>query len=138
MATGGSRTTPPSSPHLGYGTSPNVVTNEQFEAMAAAGPLLRPSDGKAVESVLFIQCAGSRDPEHLPYCSSVCCMTTLKQADLIHQHSPETKVYIIYKDIITPGQYERYYAKVQNHPATFLMKGEVTGGPEPQRGQAAG
>ena len=112
--------------HLGYGTSANVVTNEQFEAMAAEGPLLRPSDGKPAESVLFIQCAGSRDPNHLPYCSSVCCMTTLKQVDLVRQHNPETKTYVIYKDIITPGQYERYYAKVQNHPATFMVKGEVT------------
>jgi quinone-modifying oxidoreductase subunit QmoB len=113
--------------HLGYGASSDVVTNEQFEAMAADGPPLRPSDGKAAESVLFIQCAGSRDKNHLPYCSTLCCMTTLKQADLIHQHSPKTKVYIIYKDILAPGQYERYYAKVQNHPATFLMKGEVVG-----------
>lgn len=113
--------------HLGYGASPNVVTAERFEAMCAAGAPVRPSDGKPAESVLFIQCAGSRDKNHLPYCSAVCCMATLKQVDLVHQHSPETKVYIIYRDIITTGHYEKYYAKVQNHPATFLMKGEVTG-----------
>jgi quinone-modifying oxidoreductase subunit QmoB len=112
--------------HLGYGASPDVVTGEQFEAMAAAGPLARPSDGKPAESVLFVQCAGSRDPNHLPYCSAFCCMATLKQADLVHQRSPEVKTYIIYRDIITTGQYERYYAKVQDHPATFLLKGEVT------------
>ncbi len=112
-------------PHLGYGCSPNVVTNDQFEALIGSGPLVRPSDGKPAESVLFIQCAGSRDNNHLPYCSSVCCMATLKQSDFIHQTSPETKVYIVYRDIITPGQYERYFAKVQNHPATFLMKGDV-------------
>ena len=111
--------------HLGYGSSPDVVTNDQFEAMIGGGPLMRASDGKPVESVLFIQCAGSRDKDHLPYCSSVCCMATLKQADVIHQSSPETKVYIVYRDIITPGQYERYFVKVQNHPATFLMKGDV-------------
>ena len=113
--------------HLGYGTSPDIITNEQFETMVSDGRLLRPSDGKAVESVLFIQCAGSRDKAHLPYCSSICCMTTLKQADMIHRQSPLTKVYIIYRDIVTPGQFERYYLKVQNHPATFLMKGEVAG-----------
>ena len=111
--------------HLGYGSSPDVVTNDQFEAMIGAGVPVRPSDGNPVESVLFIQCAGSRDKEHLPYCSSVCCMATLKQADVIHQSSPETRVYIVYQDIITPGQYERYFAKVQDHPATFLMKGDV-------------
>lgn len=113
--------------HLGYGTSPNVVTNVQFEAMAADGQLVRPSDGKPVESVLFVQCAGSRDPDHLPYCSALCCMTTLKQAELVHQHRKSVQVYIIYKDIITPGQYEKYYVKIQNHPATFLTKGEVAG-----------
>jgi len=111
--------------HLGYGSSPDVVTNDQFEAMIAEGSLKRPSDGKPAESVLFIQCAGSRDKDHLPYCSSVCCMATLKQADVIHQNSPQTKIYIVYRDIITPGQYERYFAKVQNHPSTFLMKGDV-------------
>ena len=120
--------------HLGYGSSPDVVTNDQFEAMIGEGPLVRPSDGKPAESVLFIQCAGSRDKDHLPYCSSVCCMATLKQADVIHQSSPETKVYIVYRDMITPGQYERYFAKVQNHPATFLMKGDVT----EVRGQSGG
>ena len=111
--------------HLGYGASPDVVTNDQFEAMIGGSTLLRPSNGKPAGSVLFIQCAGSRDKEHLPYCSSVCCMATLKQADVIHQGSPETQVYIVYRDIITTGQSERYFAKVQNHPATFLMKGEV-------------
>ena len=111
--------------HLGYGASPDVVTNNQFEAMIGGSTLLRPSNGKPAGSVLFIQCAGSRDKEHLPYCSSVCCMATLKQADVIHQSSPETQVYIVYRDIITTGQSERYFAKVQNHPATFLMKGEV-------------
>ena len=112
--------------HLGFGVSPNVVTGEQFEAMVADGLPLRPSDGKPAESVLFIQCAGSRDPNHLPYCSAFCCMATLKQADLIHQRSPDIKTYIVYRDIITTGQYERYYARIQNHPATFLTKGEVT------------
>lgn len=111
--------------HLGYGVSPNVVTNVEFEGMAAGGRLVRPSDGKAVESVLFVQCAGSRHQDHLPYCSSLCCMTTLKQADLVHQCNNNVAVYIIYKDIITPGQYEKYYVKVQNHLATFLTKGEV-------------
>lgn len=113
--------------HLGYGLSPDVVTNQQFEDMVAEDSLVRPSDGKPAESVLFVQCAGSRDKDHLPYCSAICCMVTLKQVELIHQRNPETKVYVIYQDFVAPGPYERYYAKVQNHPATFLLKGEVTG-----------
>jgi quinone-modifying oxidoreductase subunit QmoB len=125
MATGWKPYDPLKLTHLGYGSSPDVVTNDQFESMMGAEPLVRPSDGKPAGSVLFIQCAGSRDKDHLPYCSSVCCMATLKQADVIHENGPDTKVYIVYRDIITPGQHERYFAKVQNHPATFLMKGDV-------------
>jgi quinone-modifying oxidoreductase subunit QmoB len=125
MATGWKPYDPSNLGHLGYGSSPDVVTNDQFEAMIGRGTVVRPSNSKPAESVLFIQCAGSRDKDHLPYCSSVCCMATLKQTDVIHQTSPETRVYIIYRDIITPGQYERYFAKVQDHPASFLMKGDV-------------
>ena len=75
--------------HLGYGLSPDVITNVDLERMAAQGPITRPSDGRPVESVLFVQCAGSRDKDHLPYCSSVCCMATLKHAVYIHEQNPE-------------------------------------------------
>jgi quinone-modifying oxidoreductase subunit QmoB len=125
MATGWKPYDPARLAHLGYGLSPDVVTNVQFERMAAEGPVKRPSDGRPVESVLFIQCAGSRDKDHLPYCSSVCCMATLKQAALIHEQNADAKVFVIYKDMRTPGQYERFYRQVQDHPLTFLTKGEV-------------
>jgi quinone-modifying oxidoreductase, subunit QmoB len=111
--------------HLGYGASPDVITNVEFEEMAAKGSIFRPSDAKPVRSVLFVQCAGSRDKEHLPYCSSVCCMTTLKQAAYIRGQNPDAKIYIVYKDIRTPGQYEQYYKKAQEDPLTFFTKGEV-------------
>ncbi len=113
--------------NLGYGASPDVVTQQEFEALLTDGPLRRPSDGQPAENVLFVQCAGSRDPEHLPYCSAFCCLASLKQADWLHQHSPGTKTSIIYRDLIATGQYERYFARVQNHPDMFLMKGEVAG-----------
>ena len=73
---------------LGYGL-PDVITNLEFEEMAAAGPIIRPSTGQPVESVLFVQCAGSRDsePGHLPYCSSTCCMNTLKQTEYIREQN---------------------------------------------------
>ena len=112
--------------HLGYGLSPDVITNVDVERMAAQGPITRPSDGRPVESVLFVQCAGSRDKDHLPYCSSVCCMATLKHAMYIHEQNPDAQVYIVYKDMRTPGQYERFYAAVQSHPLNFLTQGEVT------------
>jgi len=112
--------------HLGYGTSPDIVTNVELEEMLARGPVVRPSDGKRLESVAFIQCAGSRDPAHLPYCSSACCLATLKHASLLHQQDAELKVFIVYKDVRTPGQYERFYRAAQDHPLNFLTKGEVT------------
>ena len=125
MATGWKPYDPAKLAALGYGL-PDVITNVDLEKAAAAGEITRPSTGKPVESVLFIQCAGSRDKSHLPYCSSACCMTTLKQVEYIREQNPEARVFVIYKDIITPGQYEKYYQKVQNHPLNFFMKGDVT------------
>jgi quinone-modifying oxidoreductase subunit QmoB len=110
---------------LGYGL-PNVITNVELEQMAARGPIARPSDGKPAKRVLFLQCAGSRQPEHLAYCSSVCCMTTLKQTEYLRQQDPEAEVFVLYRDIVTPGPYEKYYRKVQDHPLNFFMKGKVS------------
>jgi quinone-modifying oxidoreductase subunit QmoB len=110
--------------HLGYGSA-NVVTHLEVEDMAKAGKIVRPSDKNAPRSVAFIQCAGSRDPNHLPYCSAVCCMTSLKQAKYIREADREAKVYIVYKDMRTPGQNENYYKQVQQDEGIFLTKGEV-------------
>jgi quinone-modifying oxidoreductase subunit QmoB len=111
--------------HLGYGISPNVVTSGEFEAMAVKGSVVRPSDGRPARRVLFVQCAGSRDQDHLPYCSSSCCMTTLAQTTYVHEQDPAAEVFVIYKDIRTPGQYERFYRAVQDQPLNFFTKGEV-------------
>jgi quinone-modifying oxidoreductase subunit QmoB len=113
--------------HLGYGKSPNVVTNIMIEEMASKGKFVRPSDGKEAKSVAFIQCAGSRDSKHLPYCSSYCCLASLKQAAYIRGQNRSTKVYILYKDIRTPAQYELFYKKVQEDAGIFLTKGDVAG-----------
>jgi quinone-modifying oxidoreductase subunit QmoB len=110
---------------LGYGL-PNVITNVELEQMAARGQITRPSDGKQAKRVLFLQCAGSREQDHLAYCSSVCCMTTLKQTEYIREQDSQAEVYVIYRDIVTPGPYEKYYRKVQDHPLNFFMKGKVT------------
>ncbi|MEZ4524716.1 MAG: hypothetical protein R2941_02195 [Desulfobacterales bacterium] len=71
--------------NLGFGRYRNIVTNMMMERMAqlngpTGGKILRPSDDRAPESVAFVQCAGSRDENHLPYCSYICCMASLKQA----------------------------------------------------------
>jgi quinone-modifying oxidoreductase subunit QmoB len=110
--------------HLGYGRTPNVVTNVELEQMARAGALARPSDGKALESVLFVQCAGSRDDDHLPYCSNVCCAASMKQVTYLKEQNPALAAYVLYKDIRTPGHYEEVYKRVQKLGAVFV-KGEV-------------
>lgn len=111
--------------HLGYGRSPNVVTNVQVEEMMSNGGIKRPSDGSAPKSVAFIQCAGSRDQDHLPYCSAVCCRVSLKQAMYVRQAYPDAQVFILYKDLRSPGQYEQFYKNVQEDEGVFLTKGEV-------------
>ncbi|MBI4842894.1 MAG: FAD-dependent oxidoreductase [Nitrospirae bacterium] len=112
--------------HLGYGM-PNVITNVEMEEIASKGKILRPSDGKEAKRVAFIQCAGSRDSNHLPYCSAYCCQTSLKQAAYVREKSDNSIAYILYKDIRTPGQYELFYKKMQEDPGVMLTKGEVTG-----------
>lgn len=112
---------------LGYGLSPDVVTNVELEEMAKKGQITRPSDGKVPQSVVFIQCAGSRDPEHLPYCSDFCCATSLKQALYVRQQNPEAVAMILYKDMRVPGVAELFYKEAQSDPGVMLTKAEVTG-----------
>lgn len=111
--------------HLGYG-HPNVITNVQMEEIAKKGKIIRPSDGKEARNVAFIQCAGSRDANHLPYCSSFCCGTSLKQAKYVREKSSDAVAMIFYKDIRTPGQTELFYKNMQNDPGVVLTKGDVT------------
>jgi len=109
-----------------YSELPDVITNVEFEKMASENKIIKPSDGKKVESVLFIQCAGSRDEKHLPYCSNFCCGTTLKQAKYIREKNEDALVYVVYKDIRTPGRYEHFYKEMQNDDRLFLTKGEIS------------
>jgi len=114
--------------HLGYGKFKNVVTNIEFEELAKKGngKIYRPSDGKEAKKVAFIQCAGQRDPNHLPYCSSMCCVTSLKQAGYVRQN-PDAMAMIFYIDIRTPGRLELYYKEAQNNPGIMLTKADVKG-----------
>jgi quinone-modifying oxidoreductase subunit QmoB len=110
--------------HLGYHASPNVLTCEELEVQLARGSFAR-ADGYPARSVAFILCAGSRDPEHLPYCSTVCCRVALKQALEIRALSPQTKVYVFYRDLRSPGLHEDFYRRVQRDPGIFITRGEV-------------
>ena len=112
--------------HLGYGHSPDVITNIEMERLAAKGQIRCPSDGQPARRIAFIQCAGSRDPARLPYCSSVCCRASLKQALWARELDPEVEAYIFYKDIRTPAQYEDFYRRAQEDPGISMLKGDVT------------
>jgi quinone-modifying oxidoreductase, subunit QmoB len=124
QATGWKPYNPKRLTHLGWG-SENVITNVQLEKMFLEGKVIRPSDGNAPESIAIIQCAGSRDQEHLSYCSGVCCRASLKHAMQLREMYPDAKVYILYKDIRSAGQYELFYQAAQDDPGFFFTKGEV-------------
>jgi quinone-modifying oxidoreductase subunit QmoA len=116
--------------NLGFGRYPNVITNVMIERLAASngptrGEIRRPSDGKPVASAAFIQCAGSRDVNHLGYCSGICCLASLKEATYLRDRNPEAKAYIFYIDLRTPGTYEFFSKKVQSDPHVSIMKGKV-------------
>ncbi len=117
--------------NLGFGQMPNIITNMMMERLAApngptGGQILRPADQKAPESVAFVQCAGSRDENHLPYCSYICCMASLKQALYVREQYPEATIYIFYIDIRSPGQrYEQFYQKVKEDEKIIFVKGKV-------------
>lgn len=111
--------------HLGYGASPDVVTGVELEAMLAKGELKRPSNGAPVRNIAFVQCAGSRDPNHLPYCSSVCCSASIKQALQVVQGDKDAMAYIVYEELRTPGTAEEFYREAQRSGVVF-MKGKVS------------
>lgn len=114
-----------------FGEYPNVITNVMMERLASPdgptkGKILRPSDGKEVESVAFVQCAGSRDETHLWYCSGICCLASLKQATYVREKNPNSKVYIFYIDIRAYGtRFEDFYNKVRSDENISLIKGKV-------------
>lgn len=112
--------------HLGFGRYANVVTGDTLEEMAAKGKIVRPSDGREVRSVGFVLCAGSRDPEHLPYCAAICCVESLKQALYVKEQNPQAAVYVFYKDMRSPGQYEFLYQRAQREGVLFF-RGDIAG-----------
>ncbi len=117
--------------NLGFGQYDNIITNMMLERLASKsgptqGKIVRPSDDTAPASVAFVQCAGSRDENHLPYCSYICCMASLKHATYIREQYPDTKVYIFYIDIRSPGdRYEKFYNKIKEDQNVILIKGKV-------------
>ncbi len=113
--------------HLGYGASPDVVTSQELEKMLVAGRVACPSDGRTPQRVVFVQCAGSRDESHLRYCSSECCINTLRQVNELKRINPGISSAIIHKDLRAPGLMEHFYLATQKNTGVMITRGEVGG-----------
>ncbi|MDM8522647.1 FAD-dependent oxidoreductase [Desulfococcaceae bacterium HSG8] len=112
--------------HLGFGEFPDVVTNDQFEEIAAKGKITRPSDGKAVNSVAFIQSPDKGDDDKdFSYAGAVTSLVSLKQAKYVCEDYDDAKAYIFYQHMRTPGLSENFYKSLQQEPGIFLTKGNV-------------
>jgi len=117
----------------GYDRFLNVVTSVEFERMMdpkgpTAGKLVRPSDGAEAKSIAFIQCAGSRDRNHLTHCSRICCMATLKQTTYLTEQFGEqsdAKATIYYIDIRAIDRFEEFYNRVKEDEKVSFVKSKV-------------
>jgi heterodisulfide reductase subunit A len=119
----------------GYGVYKNVITSLQLERyLSASGPteghLIRPSDGKEVNKVAFLQCIGSRD-ENLcgnGYCSSVCCMYAIKEAVIAKDHVPGLQTTIFYMDMRTHGKdFDQYLERAKEDSGVRFVRCRVNG-----------
>jgi quinone-modifying oxidoreductase subunit QmoA len=116
--------------NLKFGQSPAIITNMMMERMASPngptqGKIVRPGDDKEPESIAFVQCAGSRDENHLEYCSYVCCMATFKQMTYVRERYPDAQIYVFYIDLRTPGKYEHFREKLMADEKAQFIKGKV-------------
>jgi len=114
----------------GFGVYPDVITNVMMERMASwngptQGKIIRPSNGEPPKTVAFVQCAGSRDENHLPFCSGVCCLASMKQATYVREQIPDAKIYIFYIDIRAKDRYEDFYNRVKEDENVIFFKGKV-------------
>ena len=110
-----------------YDQSPDIINNVEMERLAAhngptGGKILRPSNGEPAKKVAFIQCAGSRDTNHLPYCSRICCLGSLKHAAYLREQYADAQVDIYYIDIRAHDKLEAFYNKVRDDEQVNFIK----------------
>ncbi|MBF0417152.1 MAG: CoB--CoM heterodisulfide reductase iron-sulfur subunit A family protein, partial [Magnetococcales bacterium] len=110
----------------GFGQYANVTTNMRFERLAniygpTGGKIVR-ADGKEAKNVAFIQCAGSRDHNYLPFCSRICCLASMKQAAYVRDQYPDSKVTIFYIDLRAMDRYESFLQKTRDDQAISWIK----------------
>ena len=110
-----------------YGATPDIINNLEMERLAApdgptGGKILRPSNGEPPKRVALIQCAGSRDINHLPYCSRICCLGSLKHAAYLREQYEDVQVDIYYIDIRAHDKLEAFYRRVSADPQVQFIK----------------
>jgi quinone-modifying oxidoreductase subunit QmoA len=115
----------------GYNRIRNVITSVELERLAdpqgpTGGKILRPSDGKEAKDIAFIQCAGSRDKNHLAHCSRICCMASLKQSTYVQEKfGDDGRATVYYIDIRAIDRFEDFYTKVRSNPSVRFIKSKV-------------
>ncbi len=114
-----------------WGKSPDILSNVMMERLGAPngptrGKILKPSDGEPARRIAFIQCAGSRDENHLPYCSAVCCSASLKQAIYFTQQDTQNQADIFYIDLRVLGRNEDFLKRVEDNEQIRLIKGKAS------------
>ena len=112
MATGGKEAVPEE--YL-YGVEPRVMTQLEFDRKV----LIHPDEVKKTDSVVFIQCVGSREPQR-PYCSRVCCIHSVRTAVRLKQVNPAIRVTVIYREIRTYGEWEGIYRQARELGVIFI------------------
>jgi heterodisulfide reductase subunit A len=134
LATGFDTFNPSNMSEYGYSRFKNVILSLEFERLiSASGPtgghLVRPSDGKEPQTVVFVQCVGSRSQRgEFPFCSSVCCVYATKESILIREHAPETKVYIMYIDMRAVGKgFEEFVNRAKKDYGVTYIKAHPGG-----------
>ena len=139
VATGLSVFDPSPLTHYGYGRIRNIITGLEYERLInATGPtgghLCRRSDGRPAHRVAYVQCTGSRDLNYCDYCSSVCCMYSIKDAMLGREHDPESVSHIFHTDLRNVGKwFQRYQQRGEEEYGIQFVRGrvaEITEGPD--------
>ena len=133
LAPGFDEYVPPNGNVYGYGDFDNVVTSIEFERiLSASGPysgkILRPSDGDVPEKIAFLQCVGSRDVrDGQPYCSSVCCMYTAKEAVIAKEHMHQVNPTIFTMDIRAYGKdFDKYIERAKNEYGVRYIRSRIS------------
>lgn len=132
MSPGFEEYTPPDGGSYGYNIYPNVLTSIQFERMlSASGPykghVKRISDGEEPKKIAWLQCVGSRDEScDNPYCSSVCCMYSIKEAVIAKEHVPGLDTHLYFMDMRSFGKdFDKYYERAKDEYGVVFRRSRI-------------